>query len=79
MKKYNVDPHDWISLIEDLQSRLAFQEDALQFLSDQMAKQDKALREAELHITYLKQKIDTLQPEQSMALFSSSLERPPHY
>lgn len=63
----------------DLQSRLAFQEDALQSLSSQMALQAQELQVARQHIQMLNQKLNDLflQLEQKSA--EPLQERPPHY
>jgi uncharacterized coiled-coil protein SlyX len=63
---------------EDLQMRLAFQEDALLTLSDQVALQAEELRRAQLHIHVLNQKInDLLQGLDQRGPVENT--RPPHY
>lgn len=65
--------------IVDLQSRLLFQEDALQEMSGQMALQAQELQVARQHIQLLNQKLTDLffQLEQRGA--AQTDERPPHY
>lgn len=65
--------------IVDLQSRLLFQEDALQEMSAQMALQAQELQVARQHIQLLNQKLTDLffQLEQRGA--AQTDERPPHY
>jgi SlyX protein len=63
----------------DLQSRLAFQEDALQTLSGQMAQQSQDLRLARQHIQLLNQKLNDLLRQPDPSAMDSLQERPPHY
>ena len=62
----------------DMQMRLAFQEDALQHMSQQMALQGDELKKAQGHILLLNQKINDL----LTALDDQNPlveQRPPHY
>lgn len=62
----------------DLQMRLAFQEDALQQMSQQMALQGDELQKAQGHIQLLNQKLNSL----LSALDDQNPivdQRPPHY
>lgn len=63
----------------DLQSRLAFQEDALQSLSGQMAMQAQELQVARQHIQMLNQKLNDLFLQLEQKLAEPLQERPPHY
>lgn len=63
----------------DLQSRLAFQEDALQTLSGQMAQQSQDLQLARQHIQLLNQKLNDLLRQPDPSAMDSLQERPPHY
>lgn len=63
----------------DLQSRLAFQEDALQSLSGQMAMQAQELQLARQHIQMLNQKLNDLFLQLEQKLAEPLQERPPHY
>ncbi|MEY4589467.1 MAG: SlyX [Pseudomonadota bacterium] len=62
----------------DLQMRLAFQEDALQQMSQQMALQADELKKAQGHILHLNQKLNDLltQLDDQNPLVE---QRPPHY
>jgi SlyX protein len=62
----------------DLQMRLAFQEDALQQMSQQMALQADELKKAQGHILHLNQKLNDLltQLDDQNPLVE---KRPPHY
>jgi len=63
----------------DLQSRLAFQEDALQALSGQMAVQAQELQLARQHIQMLNQKLNDLFLQLEQKSPDLLQERPPHY
>ncbi|HEY7773922.1 MAG TPA: SlyX family protein [Marinagarivorans sp.] len=66
--------------IAELQQRMAFQDDAIAKLSDQIALQDKELLEAKRHIRMLRDKFLELSEEfEQMAPAGNSAERPPHY
>lgn len=67
------------SLIVDLQTRVAFQEDALQVMSEQMAAQAAVLAVAQQHIQLLNQKLNDLTLDLDSRGQSSINERPPHY
>lgn len=67
------------SQIDDLQSRLAFQEDALQQMSDQLAHQAEELRLARDHIHLLNQKLNAVLAQVEHKSDSPADERPPHY
>ena len=65
--------------IIELQQRLAFQEDSIAQLSDQIALQDKELREAKAHIQILREKFLDLSDELEQIAPANGSERPPHY
>ena len=69
---------DLLNTMIDLQTRLAYQEDGLQHLSDQLARQAEDLRYAQRQIQLLNQKLQDIQQatEDPSAV---SNERPPHY
>ncbi len=62
----------------DLQSRLSFQEDAIQVMSQQMAQQAESLRVAEQHIRLLNDKLNELLGSLE-GRTGGTQERPPHY
>lgn len=64
--------------IDDLQTRVAFQEDALQVLSDQIATHAEQLRLAREHIQLLNQKLNELSA-QAESKTGVAEARPPHY
>lgn len=66
--------------IAELQQRMAFQDDAIAKLSDQVALQDKELLEAKRLIRMLRDKFLELSQEfEQMAPAGNNTERPPHY
>lgn len=65
--------------IDDLQSRIAFQEDALQIMSEQIAEQADDLRLAREHIHVLNQKLNEVLAQVDTRPSSQHNERPPHY
>lgn len=65
--------------IEDLQSRLAFQEDTLAELNGIVARQDRQLSELTQAFTALVKKLDDMQYERERSGAAPADERPPHY
>jgi SlyX protein len=65
--------------IDDLQSRVAFQEDALHIMSDQIAEQADDLRRTRDQIHLLNQKLNDLLAQIDNKPASPASERPPHY
>lgn len=65
--------------IDDLQARVAFQEDALHVLSEQLAVQAEALQLAREHIHLLNQKLNELLTQADDKNGYPRDERPPHY
>lgn len=66
--------------IDELQSRVAFQDDALHTMSEQIAGQAEQVRLAHEHIRLLNQKLNEILAQADDPKSSSSVdERPPHY
>lgn len=65
--------------IDDLQSRAAFQEEALQVMSEQIAKQAEELLLARDHIQLLNQKLNEFLAQADAKSSAPVDERPPHY
>ena len=65
--------------IDDLQTRLTFQEDALLTLSQQIALQDQELQTARQHIQLLNEKLNDLFYQLEQRAEGIVIERPPHY
>lgn len=62
----------------ELQSRMAYQEDTIQTLNRQMARQADELSLAQKHIQILNQKLNDL-TQASDPSGAQTSERPPHY
>lgn len=63
--------------IDELESRLAFQDHTIQELNDVVAKQDEELMKMQVQLRYLAKKLKDIQPSQ---LASEQEETPPpHY
>lgn len=65
--------------IDDLQTRVAFQEDAIQIMSEQLAVQAESLHFAREHIHLLNQKMNEILVQAEDNTGSAQNERPPHY
>lgn len=65
--------------IDELQSRLAFQDDALHVMSEQIAGQAEHLRLLQEHIRLLNQKLNELLSQGDAKSSAPVDERPPHY
>jgi SlyX protein len=65
--------------IVELQTRLSFQEDAIQALNLQVAKQDQELQITQRQILLLNQKINDLFFQLEKQQPNGGIERPPHY
>lgn len=63
----------------DLQSRVAFQEDALQVLSDQLARQSTELEATRTQLRLLNRRMGELMQQVEQAEGMPSQEVPPHY
>ncbi len=65
--------------IEDLQSRLAFQEDTLNELSEIVARQDRQIDALTEALTRLVKKLDDMAYEAEQGGGAPATEVPPHY
>ncbi|WP_020209364.1 SlyX family protein [Gilvimarinus chinensis] len=65
--------------IEDLQSRLAFQEDTLNELSEIVARQDRQIDALTEALTRLVKKLDDMAYEAEQGSTAPATEVPPHY
>ena len=61
--------------IEDLQSRMAYQEELLHSLNSVVATQDKSIMQLNQQLQLQQNKLDNV----SFSLESSGIEKPPHY
>ncbi len=65
--------------VEDLQSRLAFQEDLINTLSDQVAAQDRDLSRLQAQVRELNQKLKEIFMQIDQGGSPQDNEPPPHY
>jgi SlyX protein len=65
-----------LDIIEDLQSRLAFQEDAIDHLNKSVAEQTNKIDILQQQLRYLHEQLRQMSEQNSEA---SSVEIPPHY
>ena len=65
--------------LDELESRLAFQDDALEILNETVARQDRELLRIELQLKTLADKLRDLVESSSVTGESSGHEPPPHY
>ena len=63
--------------LEELESRLAFQDDALEQLNDVVARQDRLIAEFQLRLSALEKRIESL--AESASVPGGGHEVPPHY
>ena len=67
-----------ITIIEELQTRLVFQEDAIETLSLRVVDQDKEIQKLHLQIQHLNKKINNL-TEAGDSGIDGAITPPPHY
>jgi SlyX protein len=65
--------------LEELESRLAFQDDLVGQLNDVVARQDKLIAELQLRLSRLEKRIESLADSASEASAGFGHEVPPHY
>jgi len=68
--------------ITDLQTRIAFQEDAINTLNELVARQDKDIVHLQMQLQVLNKKFEEVKDVlegQSTSSLSSASEKPPHY
>lgn len=65
--------------IEELETRLAFQEDTLNTLDKVIAEQDKLLARQQMQLQMLAEKFKTMESRLDHPQASDFDERPPHY
>lgn len=71
--------NQWQDEIVEIQTRLAFQEDAIAQLNDVIAKQDAEILSLKHQMMILAQRMKELQVNPSGDLLNTANERPPHY
>ncbi len=65
--------------LDELESRLAFQDDHIESLNEIIVRQDRELRRLELRVKTLADKLNDFAESASMPGASSGHEVPPHY
>ena len=67
------------SRLDELESRLAFQDDLIESLNEIIARQDRELGRLELRVKALGEKLNDFAESADMPGFSPGHEVPPHY
>ena len=70
---------DLLTQLEDVQSQVAFQEDALQSLHEALAAQQQEITTLRRQLELLKQRQDEAGATQGAGEAGAQEERPPHY
>ncbi|AUC06109.1 MAG: SlyX family protein [uncultured bacterium] len=65
--------------IEDLQVRIAFLDDLVEQLNDQVAKQTLEIADLKKQMTLLYQRVESSDLSEGIAEFDPVADRPPHY
>lgn len=73
------EPGNSVDRLEELESRLAFQDDLLGQLNDVVARQDKLIAELQLRLSNLERRIENLAESGAEGSAGSAHEVPPHY
>ena len=80
MTKQNIDDQASFSApIEDLQVRIAFLDDLIDQLNDQMAKQAMEISDLKKQMRILYQRVDASDISDGIAPFDPLTNKPPHY
>lgn len=80
MTKYNIDDQASFSApIEDLQVRIAFLDDLVDQLNDQMAKQAMEIADLKKQMAILYQRVESADLSEGIEAFDPMLNIPPHY
>ena len=74
------DDHATLSrLIEDLQVRIAFLDDLVDQLNDQVANQDQEIMALNKKMSLLYQRVESADLSDGIAPFDPNADKPPHY
>ena len=79
-KHKNIDDQASFSApIEDLQVRIAFLDDLVEQLNDQVAQQSLEIADLKKQMQLIYQRIESADLSEGIATFDPSSDRPPHY
>ena len=79
-KQQNIDDQGSLSaLIEDLQVRIAFLDELVEQLNDQVALQNAEITDLKKHMQLLYRRVDASDLSEGIAEFDPLTNRPPHY
>ncbi len=79
-KQQNIDNQAPLSApIEDLQVRIAFLDDLVEQLNDQVARQSAEITDLKAQMQLIYQRIESADLSEGIAAFDPMTNRPPHY
>ena len=79
-KQQNFDDHASLSApIEDLQVRIAFLDDLVEQLNQQLAIQTQEITDLKKQMQFLYQRVESSDLSDGIATFDPMADRPPHY
>jgi SlyX protein len=78
-KTQNSDVEVLKARIDELETRVAFQEDSLQSLDEVIAEQDLRLSKQQMQMKLLAEKFKAIETKWDQPDIASGSERPPHY
>jgi len=77
--KKNDDQASFSAPIEDLQVRIAFLDDLVEQLNDQVAQQGQEITDLKKQMQLIYQRIESADLSEGIAAFDPMTNRPPHY
>ncbi|WP_269914491.1 SlyX family protein [Acinetobacter sp. HY1485] len=76
---YHDDQASFSAPIEDLQVRIAFLDDLVDQLNDQIAKQNQEIANLQKQMQLLYRRVEASDLQEGIAQFDPILDKPPHY
>ena len=76
---YHDDQASFSAPIEDLQVRIAFLDDLVDQLNDQIAKQNQEIANLQKQMQLLYHRVEASDLQEGIAQFDPILDKPPHY